>query len=75
MNAAFVHEMFPRQVLGFVDESEAKRKKPFRELPVRHPADLGSDDAIVFPPGMSEALIDRVDCETACKVRRVQLMP
>ena len=68
VNAAFVQEMWPDRVVGFVDESVVKRDIPFRNLPVKHPSELLDDEIIFFPPGMSEVIIDRVKKQNRCSV-------
>ena len=71
VNAAFVQEIWPDRVVGFVDESVAKRDIPFRHLPVKHPSELLDDEIIFFPPGMSETIMDRVKRQNRCSVLRV----
>ena len=66
VNAAFVHEMYPDRVIGFVDENMAQSTFTFRNLPVRHPSDLLKHEVIFFPPGISKTIVDRVEGQYLC---------
>jgi|TARA_B100001964_G_scaffold234964_1_gene294282 hypothetical protein len=59
--AAFVHELCPDNVLGFVDENQEKVATEFRGLPVFHPASVGRDQRVYVGPDISGVLGNRLN--------------
>ena len=60
INAAFIHELFPDHVLGFVDENFNHSISRFRGMPVCHSSDLDSNCMILVGPQGSNELRTRM---------------
>jgi len=60
ITAAFVHQLLPQNVIGFVDENKNKIKLEFRGLPVRHPGELTSNDQVFVSNDPSGSITGRL---------------
>ena len=61
--AAFIHELMPDNVIGFVDENQDKDGTEFRGLPVHHPRANSPEQRILVEPmsdGMLEERLNRL---------------
>jgi trans-aconitate methyltransferase len=65
--AAFVHELHPRSVLGFVDENPDRIKGSFRGLPVYHPNSLSPEQHVYVGPDVGDGLKSRMNQNFAAK--------
>ncbi len=59
--AAFVHELFPSHVLGFVDENYQKLTGKFRGMPVCHPDTIEADQNIYVGPDSGGTLAAKLN--------------
>jgi len=59
--AAFVHEVMPRNVVGFVDENREKHGSEFRGLPVHHPKSNSAEHRVLVEPTLDGRLEKRLN--------------